>query len=137
MRIFLNIWAAVGPLLGVALGGWLTMKNQRRLWILDNKRAEYRKLMSTLTRTYTMLMYVYSDTARTGKDELKCKNMRLAALNVMRDRIFIAKEVAKMGISIKWSKAVGELNVGCNLTPLDKAYHEIAESIRESAAKIM
>jgi hypothetical protein len=37
-------WFAVGPLVGVVVGGYLTIWNQKRHWVMDNKRAEYRKL---------------------------------------------------------------------------------------------
>ncbi len=42
------IWAAVGPLVGVIIGGMLTAWWQRRYWILDNKKAEYRELVDAL-----------------------------------------------------------------------------------------
>jgi hypothetical protein len=59
MRVFLNIWAAVGPLVGVALGSWLATKSQRKHWLLDNKRAEYRKLLATLAACRTRFAMIY------------------------------------------------------------------------------
>lgn len=42
------IWAAVGPLVGVIIGGILAAWWQRRHWILDNKKVEYRELLDAL-----------------------------------------------------------------------------------------
>ena len=44
-----SAWSILGPLVGVMLGAWLATRNQRRHWLLDNKRAEYRKLLTTLS----------------------------------------------------------------------------------------
>jgi hypothetical protein len=130
-------WFAVGPLVGVVVGGYLTIWNQKRHWVMDNKRAEYRKLLSTLTRTYTTIVSFYSRGILSGKEQLKCEQARLEALNVIRDRIFIAKEVEQMGISLKWSTAMGELNASRNWLPLQRAYGDIAAAIQENAAKII
>ena len=45
---FFAIWAAVGPLVGVVVGGFLTAWWQRRQWILDNKAREYREALDAL-----------------------------------------------------------------------------------------
>jgi hypothetical protein len=42
------------PLLGVLLGGWLTNRNQRRDWVADNMKQEYRELLTTLSKTFTL-----------------------------------------------------------------------------------
>jgi hypothetical protein len=137
LSVIRGAWLVAGPLVGVLIGAQLATRNQKRHWVMDNKRAEYRKLLTTLTRTYTTLMNVYSDSTRTGKEELKCERLRLEALNVIRDRIFIAREVREMNLSMKWSTAVGALNVGRDLNALQKAYLEIAKDIQERAAKII
>ena len=55
-QIFLNVWAIVGPLVGILLGSWLTTKNQRRHWLLDNKRSEYRELLTTIADAGSKLL---------------------------------------------------------------------------------
>jgi|SRR5580658_1374804 hypothetical protein len=138
MRILLNIWAAVGPLMGVVLGGWLTMRNQRMLWILDNKRSEYRKLLTTITRDYTTFLNVYAGrVALSGADERRREKAHLEALNVIRDRLFIAKEVSEMDIASKWSEAIGRAYNNRDFLALKSQYEEIAKAIQDHAGKIM
>jgi hypothetical protein len=48
--IILGIWGAVGPLVGIFVGHWLTKRWQREQWIADNQRDEYRKLLAGLNR---------------------------------------------------------------------------------------
>lgn len=93
--------------------------------------------MSTLTRAYTTLINAYAGGVLSGRDERQCEKLRLEALNVIRDRLFIAQDVAELDIAKKWSKAVSALNIGGNWRPLEQAYPEIAEAIRRSASKIM
>src|SRR5713226_10620517 len=42
------VWAAVGPLVGVIIGAWLSARWQRTKWILDNKTTEYRGILDAL-----------------------------------------------------------------------------------------
>jgi hypothetical protein len=132
-----STWPAVGPLVGVLIGGWISVRNQRQHWILDNKRAEYRKLMSTLTRSYTALVAAYSAGSMSGKTERQCWQYRLQAQNVIKDRIFIAKEVSEMGISKKWTLAVSQLDRERNYQALMAAFPEISAAIQKSAEKLI
>jgi hypothetical protein len=43
-----EVWAAIGPLIGVFIGFWLTARWQRRQWILVNKKAEFRGILDAL-----------------------------------------------------------------------------------------
>jgi hypothetical protein len=42
-------WAAVGPLIGVLVGAYLTGR-QKRDWLADNKKEEYRELLSAMKK---------------------------------------------------------------------------------------
>jgi hypothetical protein len=53
---FYRVWAVVGPLVGVALGAWLTAWWQRRKWIIDNKVTEYRGLLDALNSYWWQLV---------------------------------------------------------------------------------
>jgi hypothetical protein len=51
---FITLWTTLGPLIGVAIGALLTpfctSRWQRKQWLLDGKKAEYRELLSVLAR---------------------------------------------------------------------------------------
>jgi hypothetical protein len=57
-------WSAAGPLVGVLVGSWLTTWTQRKHWLMDNKRAEYRKLLSTLSSCGTRFAMIHGVTLR-------------------------------------------------------------------------
>jgi len=49
-------WASVGPLVGVLIGAMLTRAWDRRKWINENRKQEYRELLTTLTSACTALI---------------------------------------------------------------------------------
>jgi hypothetical protein len=137
LSLFLGIWAAVGPLVGILVGSYLTTRAQRTYWVLDNKRSEYRKLLTTLTRSYSTIVNLRSQGIVSGRDEIKCEQMRIAALNVIRDRIFIAKEVKEMGLLEKWAVATHDFNKSRDYELFATQFAKVADLVRSHAAKIV
>jgi hypothetical protein len=54
--ILAALWAGVGPLVGVLVGAYLTNRIQRRLWLADHKRQEYRELFTVMTNAFGKLL---------------------------------------------------------------------------------
>jgi hypothetical protein len=52
-------WAAVGPLIGVLVGAYLTGRRQKRDWLADNKKEEYRELLSAMTKALSINLQLY------------------------------------------------------------------------------
>jgi hypothetical protein len=50
MQLFLTIWGVVGPMAGVGFGHYLSASSERKRWIADNEKDEYRKLLAALTK---------------------------------------------------------------------------------------
>jgi len=132
-----SIWSAVGPLIGVLVGANIANRNQRKHWLLDNRRAEYRKLLTTLTRAYGDIMNTYSQAGITGKDMHRCERVRLNAINVIRDRIFISEEVTKMELLEKWNSAAVTFIKDRNYELFATRFSEVMDSLRRSAFKIL
>jgi len=55
VTIFLTLWAAVGPLVGILIGHYLVRSWQRRQWLADNQKEEYRKVLAGLNRLHMLL----------------------------------------------------------------------------------
>jgi hypothetical protein len=104
---FLAIWAAVGPLVGVVVGGLLTAWWQRRQWILDNKALEYRQALDALnTYRFRFLNYyaghaggiVARDARAVAEEGMALGQAQVQLDNVLADRIFTLQAVAKSGV---------------------------------------
>ncbi len=137
LQLFLNIWAAVGPLLGVGLGSWLTMKNQRKQWILDNKRAEYRKLLTTLTESASHFAMIYGATpvVMAERDQRLLAETAKKSGNVIYSRLFIADEIEKLKIMGRWQNTIDALRKNQDAATFVKGLDGIMNDIRGAALK--
>jgi hypothetical protein len=132
-----RVWAIAGPLVGVLVGAYLTTRTQRKHWILDNRRSEFRKLLTTLTKAYSTIVNITSHPVRSGRQEEKCEQMRLLALNVIRDRIFIAPEIKEMGLLEKWDAAVRSFTNDHDYQSFATRFGVIADLVRGAAARLV
>lgn len=107
-----QVWAAVGPLVGVVVGAWLAARWQRRRWILDNKTAEYRGLFDALsTYRFTLTQYhadyeyamVAVSAQKQYDDDVALAKAMAAATNAFADRIFTRQSILKSGARGDWS----------------------------------
>src|SRR5271167_4168174 len=96
-------WAAIGPLVGLLVGHLLTRSWQRQQWLMDNKKQEYRELMSALTKNYGILaQYKAPMVALDGMTQRRIAEAEGEALQILRDRIFIRKEVEDANVQALW-----------------------------------
>jgi hypothetical protein len=101
---FLNVWAIVGPLVGIFLGSWLTTKNQRRHWLLDNKRSEYRELLTTIADSGSKLLVFWgrNPVVASGEEQFMIGETARQSVAVIYNRLFISHEVQKLDVLKRW-----------------------------------
>jgi hypothetical protein len=133
-----TIWAALGPLVGVCIGAYLARRWQRDQWIADNKRSEYRKLLTTLAKTFTSIIELRAAGVALGpKDQRTLFNLEVRASAVILDRIFIADEVKEMNLLKRWNQALRDYDNTLNSDVFSSAFGLIANDVRKSASKIV
>jgi len=105
------IWNVVGPLVGVFIGAYLTTHIQRKQWLLDNKKQEYRELLSTLTRCFNEISEAHMPmVAFSPEDHRRHTAAVKESLAVIRDRIFIARDLEVMKLEDRWTLGLLGLN---------------------------
>ena len=130
-------WGAIGPLVGVLIGAYLSTRTERRHWLRDNERLEYRQLFTTLIRSYSTIVNIKSRSLRTGEDELQAEQARLESLNVVRDRIFIAPEIRQMQILDTWSTALDHFQAQRDYKAFAAEFAGIMDRLRRSAERLI
>lgn len=106
MTTLLAIWSALGPLVGVLIGAWLTRLWQREQWVLDGKKAEYRELLSTLSQSYHLIVKLLPTTggisALSEEKYQAVEEAWIAGVKVIEDRIFIDQGIRAGNIRESW-----------------------------------
>jgi hypothetical protein len=136
-NIIRSAWPVLGPFVGICIGAYLTTRTQRKQWVRDNKRTEYRELLTAIgdAAGKMILYYGRNPVVLTSSEQLDMWETVRATLSVIYNRLFIANEVVGLGIQHRWENAVTALrdrhDVTCFVTSMDS----IMEDIRKRALK--
>jgi hypothetical protein len=118
--------AWLGVLIGVVTGHYLTRSWQREQWLRDCRKEEFRELLTTLTRSYAVLVPLG---ARHGVLDAEARRAlaeaSASALTVLRDRIYVAEDVKRDQILHLWSSAVKKFGHDYDEASFGQAYSDI------------
>jgi hypothetical protein len=113
-----TIWHSVGQLLlGIFVGSYLTKSAQHKQWVLDNKKAEYRELLSTLLENGRIMMSNWAIpnetgiTLRSGEQVRAGLQARSDIGKIIEDRLFISKRINKENVGKRWLELSQESDV--------------------------
>lgn len=135
--VVVGIWAVVGPLVGILIGAYIANRNQRKNWIADNKKQEFRELLSALVEASSSLIAFYTPMALHGpEDQRACDRVEKKSVEVIMDRIFIAREVKELDLLKRWTKALSLVRGTDHLTFSDE-FVKISSDITAAALKIV
>ena len=132
---FLNVWAIAGPFVGILLGSWLTTRNQRRHWLLDNKRSEYRELLTTIADSGSKLLVFWgrNPVVASGEEQFTIGETARQSVDVIYNRLFIADEVKKLDVLKRWEATIDGLRKSHNVDAFGKLMDQIMDDIRRAA----
>ena len=130
-------WVVVGPLVGVLIGAYVANRNQRKHWSLDNKRLEYRELISTLARSFTTIVNVESRPERSRENAMEGETAKMQALNVIRDRIFIGMIVKRLQLFDRWTEAVRLFYSGRDYKKFAADFEDIMFELEQYSRKLV
>jgi hypothetical protein len=107
-RAALNV-IGLSSLIGAVLSWWLTSRREHRRWILDNKKLEWREL---ITELYSCGQRMARGFHRMRSDEDMQETGKAAheGLALITNRIFIADSMQKHGVPERWSKLIEYVN---------------------------
>ena len=133
MQILPAILSVLGALVGVALGGYLTMWIQKQHWVADNKKEEYRELISTLYESFMVIGDFYTIIARGPQEQRAEREAKMKAVTVIGTRIFIADDVKRLDLGHRWRKAVREIETSRDGEAFGAAVGDILADLTKSA----
>jgi hypothetical protein len=141
-RVILNVavglWAVAGPLIGIFIGAYIANRNQRKQWIADNKKQEFRELLSALVEASSSLIAFYTPMVLQGPDEQRaCDRVEKKSIEVIMDRVFIAGEVKELDLQERWSNALSGIRGTRNRTAFSDEFVKISSDLTAAALKIL
>lgn len=129
-----RVWSGIGPLVGVFVGAWLSRSWQRRQWVLDNRKAEYRELISCLSQSAHSLMDAFSTNVGygSGSDEQLwgVDGAASRGYNVISDRLFIAEVMKRENVRDRWLALVKQRDVSKFWGEWSALYRMLLETAR-------
>lgn len=134
--ILLVIWGAVGPLAGIVVGHFLTRSWQAKQWLLDRKNEEWRELITALSISLRASLKVYPVRPLDPSEQREIVEAHADCFRVIRDRLFIAKDVKTLNLENRWSEAVQHHKSTLDAAHLGKTYDGIRMEILVLATRI-
>lgn len=131
-----SAWAVVAPIVGILIGWLLTRSWDRRKWINENRKQEYRELLTALTNACTVLIDNVQTVVHSHAEQSLAWDEYLKSLRVLQDRIFIASEIAKMNLFDRWGNAVKELTETKDFRKFEDNFEVMKKEIVRQATKV-
>jgi hypothetical protein len=132
-----ELWPLVTLLIGIFVGGYISNRNQRKYWKLDNKWAEFRKLLTTLAECATRFVTIYGigPMALSPKEQRSIARAAERSGNVIYNRLFIADEMKRLNVMNRWTQTMETLRKDRNMDAFTKGLDSVMEDIRAAALK--
>jgi hypothetical protein len=108
--IIVSAIGIVGALGGIVAGHFLTRSGQHDQWLRDNRKQEYRELLTSLAAAYMHIVQYGSGDNPSDSTHLRFDPVRNEGFRTLQDRIFIADDIKKAGIREKWERVVDLCN---------------------------
>jgi hypothetical protein len=132
-----ELWPLVTLLIGIFVGGYISNRNQKKYWKLDNKRAEYRKLLTTLAECATRFAMIYGvdPIVLSPKQQKSIARAAERSGNVIYNRLFIADETKGLNVMNRWKQTMEALRNDRNVDAFTQGLDGVMEDIRSAALK--
>jgi hypothetical protein len=121
LTLFFGVWAAVGPLAGILVGHVLTRSWDKKRWLLDCRKQEFKELVTALSAEVAAMIQ-YQDAPRDSRGPIHQSHERLqklreahaTAFNVISDRLYIANDVQELDVSHRFQDQMQKLRESGN-----------------------
>jgi hypothetical protein len=133
VTLYLALWGAIGPLVGLVIGAFLQARAQHQQWRRDNIRQECRELLGQLS--VNLFAFIDWQKSMAGREvglhaATVASHYSDAVLDLhrnFRSRILIADELKKANIPKRWEAAVDYFDG--DLKKLNTEYDQLTEEI--------
>jgi hypothetical protein len=132
-----SAWAVLGPFIGISIGAYLTTRTQKHQWIRDNRRTEYRELLTTIADVGSKFIALYgmNPVVMNPSEQFSIGEAARTSVGVIYNRLFIAVEIEELGIQRRWESSISALRKSHDIEAFAKSMDSIMEDIKRKAVK--
>lgn len=124
----------LSALIGLLVGHVLTRRWQFEQWKLENRKAEYRQLLSALSAGYMATVSYRQWSTTEGREEVA--KVQMAATACIKDRIFIAEEMRRNNILLRWETSLHRYRNGAgDDSAFQEEFSQITNDLVNTALK--
>jgi hypothetical protein len=120
---------------GVLIGQRMARNTQRQQWILDNRKTEYRELLTAISESLRLGLSLNPGLGFSGEEDRKAVEANAMSMRVIRDRIFIADMVESMNLEERWAMAIMKHRRTYDASALITAYREVSDELVKLAVE--
>jgi hypothetical protein len=132
------IWYVVSVLVSVLAGAYVADRIHRRRENINNKKEEYRELLSTLTQASNKIADFHGpDDGHSPAEERAYYEVKEKALIVIDNRLFITSEMEKMDLRSRWISAVHDVENGGHSILFRQTVRQILRQITSAAKHLI
>lgn len=133
LTVVFAIWAAVGPLVGIFIGSYLSRSAQKKQWLAVERIKEWRELLEAMNRS--MLVGAKPNPGNDISIEEEIYRSEMNTREVIATRLLIAREVRHWKIHAKWSEAVRKSHLDLDDGSFGRTMGDIQFLIEEACRK--
>jgi len=134
--IVLGVWSALGPLVGILIGHRITKEWQKKQWILENKKQEYREVIQALSTAQAPIIQCVAPGLIVGEEERRARYIaENKSYEVLGNRLFVAKELDELDIYDQWVHLISKFEKTRDDREFARGVKAITEDIRHTALK--
>jgi hypothetical protein len=134
LTLVLEIWAGIGPLVGLLVGHRLVRSWQREQWLLDSRKDEFRELISSLSTASVKLM-THIGSEGDAESLQRATDALETATRICVDRIYIANDVEELKIGQRFLQVYWAMQAGNDLDSCHERLSNLIKEIAERARK--
>ena len=117
LTLFFAVWAALGPLTGLLLGHLLTRSWDRKRWLLDSRKQEFKELVSLMTADAVAHIHFTVDLQSSNHSRAADRiaildELHDAALRALNDRIYIDRDLIELNVGERYMNVIEEMRDG-------------------------
>jgi hypothetical protein len=131
------VWPVVSVLIGVLVGAYIANRNQKKQWVSDNKKQEYRELMTALAEAFNAVVDETVPSIAYGPEEQRAfATAKTTLVITIGDRIFIAQELKEMKFLGRWNTAVVDFHNTHDENVFTETFVGITADIVKAASRL-